>query len=90
MASRSRSKSDGDKSDGGAKKDYPETKFKSLEGKEQTDRVFDEEIIDRMGEQFYNDIFVPEIELARKRGDKYMDVRDSIREDWQLPKSSKR
>jgi hypothetical protein len=72
-----------------SKTDYPESKWKSLNGEEQTDRMFDEEIIDRMGEVFYNEVFVPTIQLARKRGEKYMDVRDSIREDWQLPKSKR-
>jgi len=89
VASRSRSKSDDEKSESGAKPDLPKTKFKSLSGKEQNDRVFDEEIIDRMGEMFYEQVFAPAIELARKKGEKYMDVRDSIREDWQLPKSRK-
>jgi hypothetical protein len=83
---RSKSKDDGD---GTKKTDYPESKWKSLDGKEQTDRLFDEEIIDHMGETFYTEVLVPAVELARKQKLSYEKVRDSIREDWQLPKAKR-
>ncbi len=43
---------------------------------------FDEKIIRRMGEDFYYKIFSPAIEKAMKEGKDYMDIRDSIRQEW--------
>jgi hypothetical protein len=64
-------------------------KFRSVGDELQTDRVFDHDIIDRMGEEFYRQVFVPAIEEARAKGDKYEDIRDSIRKSWKPPKSKK-
>ena len=64
----------------------PETKFRSLGDEEQTDEVFDQEIIDRMGLAFYRDVFSPAIEQARSEGKSYEDIRDEIRADWKPAK----
>jgi hypothetical protein len=57
-------------------------KWKSLSGEPQTDKLFDKEIVARMGASFYRRVFVPAIEKARERGLSYEAIRDSIRRDW--------
>jgi hypothetical protein len=59
------------------------SRFRSLGGVEQTDRVFDHEIIDRMGRPFYEDVLSPAVQEAFKRGMGYRQIRDSIRKSWQ-------
>jgi len=61
--------------------DRPE-KFKSLSGEVQTDDLFDREVVGRMGEQFYRDVFAPTIEQHFDRGDSYQAIRDFVRKDW--------
>ena len=56
--------------------------FRSVGGVEQTDRTFDKEIIDRMGADFYRDVFHPAIKQAYKEGKRYEDIRDTIRQAW--------
>jgi hypothetical protein len=60
----------------------PEPKFRSLGDELQTDETFDHDIIDRMGRDFYYDVFVPAIIEARAHGESYEDIRDSIRKPW--------
>jgi len=56
-----------------------ESYWKNLSGVEQTDEMYDKDIVRRMGEQFYNEIFLPRIkELS---GKKYVEFRDSVREE---------
>lgn len=57
-------------------------KWRSLDGKPQTDKLFDKEIVQRMGRDFYSEIFVPSIEEAVANGSKYVQIRDAIRRDW--------
>lgn len=71
------------------KPEEPESKWRTLDGKEQTDQEFDKAVIDHVGEVFYEQVMVPAIELARKQKLSYEKIRDSIREDWQLPKASR-
>ncbi len=59
-----------------------ERKFRSLSGEEQTDEMFDKEIVNRMGKDFYHDVFAPEIEKHFEAGDKYESIRDTIRKQW--------
>ena len=59
-----------------------EGKFKSAGGKLQTDETFDEEIIHRMGDTFYDRVFAPAIAAAIARGEKYEAFRDTIRTAW--------
>lgn len=56
--------------------------FKAVGGELQTDEMFDSEIIDRMGARFYDDVFAPAVKAAIEAGQKYEDIRDSIRADW--------
>ncbi len=57
-------------------------KWHALEGEPQTDELFDREIVQRMGEEFYREVFVPAIRAARERGESYEAIRDAIRKDW--------
>jgi hypothetical protein len=56
--------------------------FRSLGGVEQTDAMFDKEIVERMGREFYDQVFRPAIEAAFREGRQYTEIRDSIRKDW--------
>ncbi len=47
-----------------------------------TPEEFDEKIVKRMGEEFYFKVFVPAIKKAKEEGKDYMDIRDSLREEW--------
>jgi len=66
----------------------PEPKFRSVGDELQTDETFDHDIIDRMGEPFYDEVFVPAISQAIAEGKEYTTIRDSIRKEWQPPKRS--
>jgi hypothetical protein len=57
-------------------------KFKSLSGEVQTDALFDREVVDRMGADFYRDVFAPTIKEHFERGDSYQGIRDFVRKDW--------
>ncbi len=57
-------------------------KWRVLDGVEQTDSLFEKEIISRMGREFYESVFSPAIQKARQEGKEYRAVRDSIRKDW--------
>jgi hypothetical protein len=57
-------------------------KWHSLGGEEQTDEMYQKEIVSRMGPQFYNTVFMPAIEAAVKADKGYQEIRDSIRKDW--------
>lgn len=59
-----------------------EDDFRSAGGVPQTDRTFDAEIIDRMGADFYRQVFRPAIEQAFRDGKKYEEIRDTIRKQW--------
>ncbi len=63
-------------------KQYPPSKWRRLSGKEQTDELFDKEIIERMGRDFYAQVFRPGIQQAFEAGKSYRDIRDAIRRDW--------
>lgn len=60
----------------------PGAKFRSLGDEPQTDKTFDHDIVDRMGREFYDDVFVPAITAARERGERYEEIRDRIRKGW--------
>jgi hypothetical protein len=48
----------------------------------QTERLFDKEIIERMGKDFYDQVFVPAIRQAYDAGKSDRDIRDTIRREW--------
>ncbi|WP_297445962.1 hypothetical protein [Desulfurobacterium sp.] len=43
---------------------------------------FDEKIVERMGKEFYEKVFSKKIEEAYREGKDYMDIRDSLRKEW--------
>lgn len=59
-----------------------DARFKSAGGEVQTDKTFDEEIVDRMGRGFYERVFSPAIREAVSAGRTYEEIRDTIRADW--------
>jgi hypothetical protein len=78
-------KAGGDTEEGqrGAKEHEEENdEFRSVGGVPQTDATFDQEIIDRMGRDFYQDVFHPAIAQAYREGKRYEDIRDVIRKAW--------
>lgn len=56
--------------------------FRSVGGVPQTDLTFDKEIVERMGQKFYDEVFHPAITEAFSEGKRYEDIRDAIRKDW--------
>lgn len=56
--------------------------FRSVSGVPQTDALFDREVIQRMGEEFYRTVFAPAVERAIAAGERYEDIRDALRKDW--------
>jgi len=54
----------------------------TLGGEPVTDSDFDREIIERMGNEFYRSVFVPEIERLVEEGKDYKQFRDSVRTEW--------
>ena len=69
-----------------AAEDHPGSRFRHAGDELQTDEVFDREIIERMGREFYERVFAPAIRSALDRGEKYERFRDSIRSAWKPPR----
>ncbi len=59
-----------------------DNKWHALDGVAQTDELFDKEIIQRMGDDFYRGVFSPAIVDAFESGKDYTEIRDTIRKDW--------
>jgi len=57
-------------------------KWHTLDGEPQTDTLFEKEVVERMGRAFYQRVFAPAIEDARKSGRSYESIRDAIRKSW--------
>ena len=49
----------------------------------QTAETFERDVVQRMGEEFYREVFSPAIARALAEGKRYESIRDSIREPWQ-------
>lgn len=60
----------------------PKEKWHSLGGEEQTDELFEKEVVKRMGEHFYETVFAPAIEEAVAQDRTYQSIRDTIRREW--------
>lgn len=58
------------------------SKWRALSGVPQTDKLFNQEIVDRMGADFYRKVVVPAIRKAIQEGHTYTQIRDAIRKDW--------
>ena len=57
-------------------------KWHALGDEPQTDKLFDREIVKRMGADFYRDVFGPAIRDAHSRGQTYESIRDRLRRRW--------
>src|SRR6266540_5778905 len=57
-------------------------KWKILSGVPQTDKLFDHQIVERMGRTFYREVFEPAVRYAREQGHSYEDIRDRLRRRW--------
>jgi hypothetical protein len=57
-------------------------KWHVLGGEPQTDKLFDHEIVDRMGRGFYDQVFAPAVREARASGQTYEAMRDRLRRRW--------
>ena len=60
----------------------PRKKWHDLSGIPQTDKLFDKEIINRMGKEFYSKVFSPAVKEAFDEGQSYVQIRDAIRREW--------
>ncbi len=58
------------------------TEWHDLSGVPQTDKLFDHEIVNRMGKDFYTQVFSPAIQQAYAEGKPYVAIRDAIRKEW--------
>lgn len=76
-------KKEGEESKDASAAAHPRTpQWHELDGKPQTDKLFEREIIERMGSHFYNTVFAPAIEDALTAGKSYTAIRDTIRKEW--------
>ncbi len=57
-------------------------KWRTLSGKPQTDDLFEHETVDRMGREFYEQVFAPTIREAFEKGKSYEGIRDAVRKEW--------
>lgn len=73
---------EGDAGEGEGDAQPEKPKWHSLEGKPQTDELFEKEIVRRMGSDFYYNVFVPAIEQAIAQDRSYQSIRDTIRKEW--------
>lgn len=67
---------------GGPEKPRRRTKWRSLDDKPQTDKLFEQEIVARMGVTFYKRVFSPAVRKAIQGGRSYEAIRDTLRADW--------
>lgn len=58
-----------------------------LGGIPQTDKLFDRQIVSRMGADFYKKVFSPAIRNAFDQGKEYREIRDTIRAEWKPEKT---
>ncbi len=67
---------------GEGKEPADKPKWHSLNGKPQTDELFEQEVVRRMGREFYDQVFAPAISEAAQSGKSYNAIRDTIRREW--------
>lgn len=65
-----------------AREKKAKTQWHDLSGVPQTDKLFDREIVSRMGKGFYTQVFSPAIQRAYAEGKPYVEIRDAIRKEW--------
>ena len=57
-------------------------KWHVLGDEPQTDKLFDHEVVERMGPDFYREVFAPAVREARASGHTYESIRDRLRRKW--------
>ncbi len=74
----------GKKKPDGEAKDKPahRGKWRKLDDVPQTDKLFDKQIVERMGVTFYKRVFSPAIRRAIADGSSYESIRDTLRAEW--------
>jgi hypothetical protein len=72
---------------GQAQRETPALGWHFLGDEPQTDALFDREIVQRMGPEFYRIVFAPAIDQAYEQGKSYEGIRDTIRKDWKPARS---
>ncbi|HEX6544643.1 MAG TPA: hypothetical protein VF040_22995 [Ktedonobacterales bacterium] len=65
-----------------ARKASTEQEWHELGGEPQTDALFEREIVQRMGTDFYVQVFAPAIAQAVGQGRSYESIRDTLRKAW--------
>jgi hypothetical protein len=75
-----RQRGDAQQSEGGKRRSR--RKWHVLGGEPQTDKLFDHDIVDRMGRDFYHQVFAPAVREARASGQTYEAMRDRLRRRW--------
>lgn len=53
-------------------------------GNPQPAKLFEKEIVERMGRGFHRQVFAPTIRRAIQEGEGYVEIRDRIRKAWKL------
>lgn len=67
---------------GGRDRMRESVRYLELGGQPQTPELFDREIVGRMGEEFYRQVFAPKIAQALLEHKSYERIRDTIRQPW--------
>ena len=67
---------------GEGKEEAPPRKWHTLDDIPQTDKLFDKQIVARMGSTFYRRVFAPALRKAFRDGKEYRDIRDTLRSGW--------
>jgi hypothetical protein len=78
----SSSEKTGTKEGAGRQEAQTEQEWHELGGEPQTDAIFEREIIQRMGPEFYATVFAPAIAQAVGQGRSYESIRDTLRKEW--------
>jgi hypothetical protein len=70
------------KQEPGARQPNRQGKWHVLSGEPQTEERFDHEIVNRMGPEFYQQVFSKAVREARAKGETYESMRDRLRRRW--------
>lgn len=65
-----------------------DARYPSLDGKPQTGELFDHQIVDRMGRDFYRQVFSPAVLAAIVHHEPYQDIRDRLRAPWNAKRAA--
>lgn len=71
----------------GPREERADDRYPTLDGEAQTGAVFDREIVDRMGKDFYRQVFSPAVFQAVERKEPYQAIRDRLRVPWNISRT---